>query len=441
MNRMVEMIKNNKKNMGITRGIIMNEGTYDRTDFMWTFDDFESFVDQVSEVLKCPVTLEDINHNVLAYSNHENVKNSVRIKTIMGRHVPEPIINCLWKEGIIPTLLESEKPVRINRIEEIDLENRVAISIRNKKDVLGYIWAIEDSNKLLDEAALEFLWKSAKVISAPMVQYYSSRDRLQKNNQDFFWQLLLGNIWSHDEIKEKLNNINIYPRKLCTVIILRLLEEIESTFYREIINLLNTTQQIQIIFSIFNKKDFIVLVSMDPEAYSNQFLDRFIKLFISQSRDRFGIHFTEGVYGGIYERYSMIDTSYTQALTVLDIKEKFPIETQLILGYDELGIYQLINDILDLRKIHLYKNPFLKKLKDYDRAHNQRFLETLEVYLDCDCNTYETANSLHIHTNTLNYRLKRIREIGNIDLNNFNQKIGMYIDLKIEKLTGPHSFN
>lgn len=418
----------------------MSEEMYNFTDLIDTFNDFGSFVDQISDVLKCPVTLEDINHHVLAYSNHENVSNSVRIKTIMGRQVPETIINCLWKEGVLPTLLESRKPIRINRIEEIDLENRVAICIRNKNDVLGYIWVIEKDN-LLDEEALNFLSKSAEAIGALMVQYYSSKDKHLGNYQDFFWQLLLGNIKSDKEIKKRLYNMNIYPYKLCTITIFRLLEEVEATFHKEIISMLNIMQQIQVNFHIFNGKDLIVLVSVDPKDSPIQSLNRFVKLFINQVKEKLGIHFVEGVYGGFYEKYTKIESSYTQALTVLDIKAKLPEETQAIWGYNDMGLYQFINDILEKRKNDEYKNPFLQKIYEYDNEHNQRFLETLEVYLDHDCNTYETANTLHIHTNTLNYRLKRIREICGIDLNDFNQKIGIYIDLKVNKLLNHHLLN
>jgi DNA-binding PucR family transcriptional regulator len=55
------------------------------------------------------------------------------------------------------------------------------------------------------------------------------------------------------------------------------------------------------------------------------------------------------------------------------------------------------------------------------------------VFLEKDSNVHEAANTLNVHTNTLNYRLKRISEIGEINLKDPNQKITLYIDLKLEK--------
>jgi DNA-binding PucR family transcriptional regulator len=55
------------------------------------------------------------------------------------------------------------------------------------------------------------------------------------------------------------------------------------------------------------------------------------------------------------------------------------------------------------------------------------------VFLNKDSNVHEAANALNVHTNTLNYRLKRISEIGEVNLRDPNQKITLYLDLKLEK--------
>jgi len=61
-------------------------------------------------------------------------------------------------------------------------------------------------------------------------------------------------------------------------------------------------------------------------------------------------------------------------------------------------------------------------------------LHTLEVFLYNDSNVKAAADLLHVHINTLTYRLKRIAEIGGIDLNNMDQKVTLYLDLKAEKM-------
>jgi len=411
----------------------MNEAKNNENEFFGTFNGFEGFIDKISDFLKAPVTLEDAHHHLLCYSNHENVKDSVRISTIIGRQVPEKVINGLWKEGIIPALMASDKPIRIKKIEEIDLNNRIAISIRNYKDVIGYIWVIEDDDEFKEEA-LNFLAKAAKEMRVPMVQYYSNKNKREVSYQDFFWQLLLGNIKSEDEIVKRLNHMNFSSSKLFTIMVIRYDKELVSGINKQIVYFLYTIQQAQVIFHVFDGKDLILLVSTKSKDCPSQAFNKFIKSFVGQINERLGINDLEAVYGGVYEELAKVEASYKEALTVLDIKKKLPKETRSLNSYGNLGIYQLINTIHEIRKNEKYENNSIKKIKDYDYQHNQRFLETLETYLDCDSNTYEAAQALHIHTNTLNYRLKRIGEISDLNLKNFSQKMSIYIDLKIEKL-------
>lgn len=137
--------------------------------FKENFDTLEEFADRISEVLNCPITIEDANHRLLAYSTHDERTDQARIATIIGRRVPEKVINNLWKEGIIPKLLETNEPVRVKNINEIGLGDRIAISIWKNEEVLGFIWAVE-IEKALGNEEVELLKKAANVLKNKLLQ-------------------------------------------------------------------------------------------------------------------------------------------------------------------------------------------------------------------------------------------------------------------------------
>jgi len=58
-----------------------------------------------------------------------------------------------------------------------------------------------------------------------------------------------------------------------------------------------------------------------------------------------------------------------------------------------------------------YIQPALFDLLAYDQEHGSELRDTLFAYLQNACNTHRTADSLHIHKNTLLYRLTRIRQV------------------------------
>lgn len=80
----------------------MNSFSHPQDPFKGTFGSLENLADTISEVLHCPVTIEDANHRLLAYSTHEDSTDPARIATIIGRRVPEKVINSLWRDGVIP---------------------------------------------------------------------------------------------------------------------------------------------------------------------------------------------------------------------------------------------------------------------------------------------------------------------------------------------------
>ena len=58
----------------------------------------------------------------------------------------------------------------------------------------------------------------------------------------------------------------------------------------------------------------------------------------------------------------------------------------------------------------------LLELYDYDQEHNTNNLELLYVYLVNDRKATETAEITHMHRNNVIYRISRISEMVNIDL-------------------------
>src|SRR5690625_6872131 len=104
-----------------------------------TFDSLDQLADYIGDIFDCPITIEDNNHHVIAYSKHRENVDEARISTIMNRKVPDKIINGLWKNGVMAKLLDSDEPVSIPEIKEIGLGNRAAISLWKKNEVLGFI--------------------------------------------------------------------------------------------------------------------------------------------------------------------------------------------------------------------------------------------------------------------------------------------------------------
>lgn len=82
-----------------------------------------------------------------------------------------------------------------------------------------------------------------------------------------------------------------------------------------------------------------------------------------------------------------------------------------IYRYREQGIYTLISKIQDDKFLDKYVEKQIGSLIRADALNKGNLCETLESYLNHNCNLKETAQALYIHRNTMNYRMNKIKEI------------------------------
>ncbi|MEZ4719263.1 MAG: helix-turn-helix domain-containing protein [Caldilineaceae bacterium] len=73
----------------------------------------------------------------------------------------------------------------------------------------------------------------------------------------------------------------------------------------------------------------------------------------------------------------------------------------------------------------------LGKLIAHDEEHNSELVDTLEGFFACHGNLSQTAGRLHIHRNTLTYRLERIAGITQMDLDDPDARFSLQLALKL----------
>ncbi|PLT29120.1 PucR family transcriptional regulator [Peribacillus deserti] len=397
--------------------------------FQGLYGDLEDFADRVSTYLGCPITIEDANHRLIAYSMHDDRTDKARISTIIGRRVPEKVINSLWKEGIIPTLLKGRAPVKVPSIDDVGLGNRAAVSIWKNNDVIGFIWALE-VDKPFTEDDLEFLQFAAKEAKNQILQLQTRKHRRLESAQEFLWQLLTGHFKEEQEIREKFIKHSPRVPSLFSILVFHFPEDISSERERQISYMLTTTQKIKADIFTTDQDKLIILAGFQEEQNIMDSLSSFIENFILQMKARFHVHPISGASGMTYSNFTDAMQSYREALEVLSLKKVFPDETNKVYLYSQLGAYKYLNTLHKHRNKGI-QNIHLDRLQSYDIKHQTDLYETLKVYLEKDSNPNEAAKALHIHVNTMTYRLKRIADVGVINLKDPLQKIGLFLDIKL----------
>ena len=206
----------------------------------------EELADVLGKLLQSPITIEDANHKLLSYSTHHGITDPIRISTIIERRVPEKFINQLWKEGIIPTLLSSKEPVYFKSIDDYELGNRLAVSIWNRDEVIGYIWAIE-VNKSFTEDDFLLLKQAAVATKNIFLKNKLKTNQKEEHYQEFFWKLLTSHYHSNELIIKKFHENNLETPSMYSIVIFQYSQEITDDIENKINYLLNTFQKPKIL--------------------------------------------------------------------------------------------------------------------------------------------------------------------------------------------------
>ncbi|MDX3850781.1 PucR family transcriptional regulator [Streptomyces sp. AK02-01A] len=100
-------------------------------------------------------------------------------------------------------------------------------------------------------------------------------------------------------------------------------------------------------------------------------------------------------------------------------------------GHHELASHVLLLPFVpdDVRRA--FTARLLDPLRDYDRRHRAELISTLEAFLDCDGSWTRCAARLHLHVNTLRYRVGRIEQLTGRDLSRLEDKLDFFLALRM----------
>lgn len=125
-------------------------------------------------------------------------------------------------------------------------------------------------------------------------------------------------------------------------------------------------------------------------------------------------------YGRISEHLETLSDSYREAEQAMKIGTIFYPDVN-VYGFSELGVGLLIHDLPEETCINYIRNNVGERFLSTDSIFFEReVLETADCFLRCNLNIAETARQLHVHRNTLLYRLEQIYNETGLDIRKFN---------------------
>ncbi|WP_294406689.1 sugar diacid recognition domain-containing protein [uncultured Clostridium sp.] len=316
-------------------------------------------------------------------------------------------INIMNKEGII---IGSTNKTRIGsmhygaaealtRKKEVQIYNEdefvkpgLNMPILFKEEIEGVIGITGDPDEVAQFA------KIIKVTSELLLsEQYSLKSALRKELQKeeflYEWIYLKGAYSNEFILKGQSVNIDILKPKVVALI-----------YHKDF----RSSSAIKEVKKYLSKDDYYIKLSDDKiivifrESKNN-------KQKISALNDKFEQYNIKIAVSSYNEN---INKSFMEAMDTLNILDSV-YKKQRILFYDSIRLIN--NSVMNLN----YSEIENIKQKFYEQNGGKELLDTLLKYIEFNGEKNKVSELLHIHRNTLNYRLNNIEEITGLNFNNY----------------------
>ncbi|MFZ7121087.1 MAG: PucR family transcriptional regulator [Eubacteriaceae bacterium] len=409
-----------EKSVNIIKDILAGESkldTFKKEMFEYLLEgkDIHAFVKKTFEAVENPVIITDSTYRLISLYPEEKINESIYDSILEKGYVNQEIMNQIEFDHTKEETLKRDFPFHLDWGFAKDIR-RIARRISNGNCFLGVIGVIE-SFREFRQIDLEIIEVLCKVINLLMINKNTPNDERNVYKQTLLANLIEGDIYDSKKLKKafKLSSIAWQePYRIITVpydinnFSLVTIKNFQEDVLRESKRIESTIHYSYIVFLIYGE-------NIEEDIFKiEKILARYD--LICGISDKF---------------YNLINAAihYKQALTAYKYgkKEKLRNRKHFFSLYYEHFIFDIIKE---KEKPQIFIFPGVYELYNYDKKFNTEYFITILTYLQNYKNATLVSNLLHIHRNTLNYRLKKSEEIMNIDLS--DNKFSRYLQLSLQ---------
>ena len=175
---------------------------------------------------------------------------------------------------------------------------------------------------------------------------------------------------------------------------------------------------------IFPLEDGLAIVlNMGSKDSQVRDVQDYISQFLLRSRLYCG-------YSEKFDDFLSADSYFQQAKSAALLGKKSD-PNQHIFNYSDFAMQQFVSAAISMKFERTFIPSAIHKILEYDTVNGTDYYNTLKVYLENGTNQVTTAKKLHIHRNSLKYRLTRLKEIADVNLNNLDQQLRFILSYRL----------
>ena len=298
------------------------------------------------------------------------------------------------------------------------------------EDLLEGYWITEMGGKQPSAERIKELENAAPLIMAQLDKQKSLDQVKSRFSGELLADLIMGQVQSVEIAKRRAELLGMRAYPFYTIVVVQQKDkEDEEEEHRNWLWPVYFNMPGEVLASIHlqhtNYHAILLGLPSADDVYVQHYCELLHQMFSSYGSEQVFL----GV-GSIFEELTSAGKSYLEAKEAMQLGRYFGKEKKYML-FKNMGIYQLLAQINDDKQLLEFVPEGLLRLQAYDIHSNIDLLKTLSAYLANGGNARKTAEQLYVHYKTLQYRLDRIEEIAELDLENGETRLEYHIGLKI----------
>ncbi len=383
-----------------------------------------------------PVMVEDRQFNLMVAANPQGVQSETFDLVVGSNGTPMAMLKVLEDDGTLRALRNDKSPV-ILPAGDGHPEARHVFPVVVGGEICGFLSHVESGRPLGTEGS-SILMHATHAIAIELLKQKGIAENEQKMRRDFFRDLLFanGNI-SPETLHRRATYLGYQLSSSYWVLVVEYdlvpNEELLPDEVKRLASTLNSLLSFRQALVITQTQGATILYPVkegQPTLEKVQHLAETIRQKVSGTTEGWTVSIGVGM---LYPDLLSIPRAYREAQHAVKIGRALS-GTHSITSFSELGIYRMLLQFAESRNPNEFFCEALERLLEYDQQADKELVKTLRAFLECNGNLTETSDRLFIHRNTLKYRLERIRDITQIDLDDSENRLMLHLGLKMNQI-------
>lgn len=382
--------------------------------------DLQTLINIGYEMLKNPIVLVDRSKRAIAITNTPEVEDDVLwCELAKDGFLSYDSINYCAAVGLTEKTYSTKEPFFWNE-KNIKYPRIMASVLYNHKKIGGII--VLESKRPFVESDLELVSILCNAISIAMYKTHCLDHNSSYDYQSFITDLLDGNITNPKIINDRMKFLNLKLKKKIFVLAI------------ETVNLMKTHRTFEYFQRSLEEKipnskaisyneHIVLLTGCDNEKKLFELCDERLREYFENCGLKAGLSRSFDDIAGIREHY-------IQALEAIKCGKRIHTGNTLY-NYEDYVVYRLMGICSEHIELEKLIRPEINRLMEYDSSNNTNYTQTLSAYFASSRNLTAAASVLGIHRNTMAYRIDKVGEIMNIDMQDSSALLHLELSFKM----------